>query len=61
MDKIAYYAITLFEAVLGVFGIRGLYEQPRYTVVEQLDRSVEIRAYDERLAVETDARGLRRR
>ena len=35
MDKIAYYAITLFEAVLGVFGIRGLYEQPRYTVVEQ--------------------------
>src|SRR3954470_3449877 len=57
MDKIAYYAITLFEAVLGVFGIRGLYEQPRYTVVEHLDRGVEIRAYDERLAVETDARG----
>lgn len=57
MDRIAYYAITLFEAVLGVFGIRGLYEQPRYTVVEQLDRSVEIRAYDERLAVETDSRG----
>jgi SOUL heme-binding protein len=57
MDKIAYYAITLIEAVLGVFGIRGLYEQPRYTVVEHLDRGVEIRAYDERLAVETDARG----
>jgi hypothetical protein len=57
MDKIAYYAITVFEAVLGVFGIRGLYEQPRYTVVEQLDRGVEIRAYDERLAVETDSRG----
>ena len=57
MDKIAYYAITLIEAVLGVFGIRGLYEQPRYTVVEQLDCGVEIRACDERLAVETDARG----
>lgn len=57
MDKFFYYALTLLESVLGVFGVRALYEQPRYTVVERLDRGVEIRAYEARLAVETDARG----
>ena len=57
MDRIAYYALTLIESILGVVGIRGLYEQPRYAVVERLDRGVEIRAYDERVAVETDTRG----
>ena len=56
MDKVAYYLVTLLESVLSVVGIRGLYEQPRYAVVERLDRGVEIRAYDARLAVETDAR-----
>lgn len=57
MDKLLYYALTLLESVLGIFGVRALYEQPRYTVVERLDRGVEIRAYEGRLAVETDARG----
>ncbi len=57
MDKITYYLVTLLESVLGVFRIRTLYEQPRYAVVERLDRGVEIRAYEERLAVETDSRG----
>lgn len=57
MDKITYYLLTLVESVLGVFGIRALYEQPRYAVVEQLDRGVEVRSYEGRLAVETDARG----
>ena len=57
MDKFLYYALTLVESVLGVFGIRALYEQPSYTVIERLDRGVEVRAYDARLAVETDARG----
>ncbi|MCJ2121480.1 SOUL family heme-binding protein [Methylobacterium sp. J-077] len=55
MDKFLYYAVTLIEAVLGVFGIRALYEQPRFSVIECLDRGVEIRAYDERVAIETDA------
>ncbi|KTS37753.1 heme-binding protein [Methylobacterium indicum] len=57
MDKLAYYAVTLIESVLGVFGIRTFYDQPRYAVVERLDRGVEIRAYEGRVAVETDARG----
>ncbi|MGX7706816.1 SOUL family heme-binding protein [Methylobacterium sp. Gmos1] len=57
MDKILYYAVTLVESVLGVFGIRSFYDQPRYAVVERLDRGVEIRAYEPRVAVETDARG----
>ncbi|SFV10714.1 SOUL heme-binding protein [Methylobacterium sp. 174MFSha1.1] len=57
MDKILYYAVTLIESLLGVFGIRAFYDQPRYAVVERLDCGVEIRAYEPRLAVETDARG----
>lgn len=57
MDTFLYYSRTLVESVLGVFGIRALYEQPRYTVIERLYRGVEVRAYDTRLAVETDARG----
>lgn len=57
MDKVVYYAVTFVESILGIFGVRALYEQPRYAVVERLDRGVEIRRYDERLAVETDARG----
>ncbi|MGY2052690.1 SOUL family heme-binding protein [Methylobacterium sp. JK268] len=58
MDTFVYSLVTLVEAVLGIFGVRALYEQPRYAVIERLDRGVEIRAYEPRLAVETDARGL---
>ncbi|MCJ2049347.1 SOUL family heme-binding protein [Methylobacterium sp. J-070] len=57
MDTIVYVLVTLIESVLGIFGVRTLYEQPRYHVVERLDHGVEIRAYAPRLAVETDARG----
>lgn len=57
MDKLLYYLITFLESALSVVGIRATYEEPRYAVVERLDRGVEIRAYDGRVAVETDARG----
>ena len=57
MDKFVYYLVTLLESALSVVGIRATYEQPRYAVVERLDRGIEIRAYDGRLAVETDTRG----
>ena len=57
MDKLLYYLVTLLESALSVVGIRGTYEEPRYAVVERLDRGVEIRAYEGRVAVETDARG----
>ncbi|TXM70428.1 heme-binding protein [Methylobacterium sp. WL120] len=56
MDKLLYYLVTLLESALSVVGIRGTYEEPRYAVVEQLDRGVEVRAYEGRVAVETDAR-----
>lgn len=57
MDKFLYYLVTFLESALSVVGIRATYEEPRYAVVERLDRGVEIRAYDGRVAVETDARG----
>ncbi|MGX9983260.1 SOUL family heme-binding protein [Methylobacterium fujisawaense] len=57
MDRVLYVLVTLVESVLGIFGVRALYEQPAYTVVERLDRGVEIRSYAPRLAVETDSRG----
>ncbi|WP_348645329.1 hypothetical protein [Methylobacterium sp. BTF04] len=57
MDKFFYYLVALFESGLGVFGVRTFYDQPRYTVIERLDRGVEVRAYEPRLAVETDVRG----
>lgn len=57
MDKILYYVVTFLESALSVVGIRATYEQPRYAVVERLDRGVEIRAYEARVAVETAARG----
>ena len=57
MDKVGYYVATAAESVLSVVGIRATYEQPRYRVVEQLDRGVEIREYKPRVAVETDTRG----
>jgi len=53
LESVLYYLTTGAEAVLSVFGIRWLYEQPRYTVVERLGDQIEIRSYDPRLAVET--------
>lgn len=59
MDKFFYYLVTLLQSALSVVGIRATYEQPRCAVVEQLDQEVEIRAYDGRVAVETDSKGQR--
>lgn len=57
MDKFFYYLVTLLESALSVVGIRATYEEPRYAIVERLDRGVELRAYEPRVAVETDAKG----
>ncbi|WP_298951822.1 heme-binding protein [uncultured Methylobacterium sp.] len=57
MDKVVYTLVTLVESVLGIFGVRALYEMPAYTVAGRLDGGVEIRSYAPRLAVETDAGG----
>ncbi len=53
LAKFLYYLVTGAEAVLSVFGIRSLYEQSRYTVVERLGETIDIRTYGPRVAVET--------
>lgn len=60
MDKVLYYLITLLKSALFIVGIPATYEEPRYAVVERLDRSVEVRNYEGRVAVETGARAGRR-
>ncbi len=54
MGTILYYLMTVAEAGLGAVGIRSFYEQPPYTVVEQLPGGVEVRDYAARVAAETD-------
>lgn len=51
-QSIAYYGALVLESVFGVFGIR-LYEEPRYDVIDRIDR-VEIRRYAPRLAAQVD-------
>jgi hypothetical protein len=41
------------ESALSIFGLRGIYEQPRYAVVERLGGGAEVRRYAARLAAET--------
>jgi hypothetical protein len=52
LDKLLYYAVTFAEAGLAIFGVSGVYEQPRYTVREDLGAHLEIRDYGPRIAVE---------
>jgi hypothetical protein len=54
MGTILYYLMTFVEAGLGVVGVRSLYEQPHYSVVERLPGGVEVRDYPPRVAAETD-------
>ncbi len=49
-----YYAALALESAVGVFGIR-LYEEPRYSVIDRVGGSVEIRRYAPRLAAEVEA------
>ena len=52
MSGFFYYLLTFEESVTSVFGIRFPYEQPQYTVLEDLGQSVEVRQYEPRLAIE---------
>ena len=52
LEKFFYYAITFAEAGFSVFGLSGVYEQPPYTVREDLGEGLEIRDYGPRVAVE---------
>ena len=54
MSKFFYVLATLTDSGLSVFGLRGVYEQPPFHVVQSLAADVEIRAYAPRMVVETD-------
>jgi hypothetical protein len=56
MSSFFYYLGAAGDSALSVFGIRAPYEQPKYHVVGQLADGVEIRAYGQRVAVETPMR-----
>ena len=57
MNTIFYYMLTFAEAAAGFVGIRSVYEQPHYAVVQHLGHAIEVRDYAPRLAVETDETG----
>ncbi|HBK09101.1 MAG TPA: heme-binding protein [Acetobacteraceae bacterium] len=57
MSDFLYYLTTFVEAVASVFGLRFAYEQPHYTVIQNLGPDVEVRQYDPRLAIEATVAG----
>lgn len=57
MTGFFYYLVTLAESVTSVFGIRGVYEQPDYVVLQTLSQNTEIRRYEPRVAIEATVTG----
>ena len=53
MSKILYFLATFAESGLSVFGIRGTYAAPGYTVLQHLAPNIEVRAYGPRRVVQT--------
>jgi hypothetical protein len=53
MSKLLYFLATFADSGLSVFGLRGVYEQPAYTVLQTIAPNVEVREYGPRMAVET--------
>jgi hypothetical protein len=56
-DKFFYYATTFAESVVAIFGVSGVFEQPSYTVRQDLGGGLEIRDYGQAAAVEAWATG----
>ena len=54
MSKVLYFLTTFTDSGLSVFGLRGVYDQPAYHVVQTIAPGVEIRDYAPRTVVETD-------
>ncbi len=54
MSKLLYFLSTFTDSGLSVFGLRGVYDQPAYRVVQTIAPAVEIRDYAPRTVVETD-------
>src|SRR4051794_9022070 len=57
MSGFCYYLVTFAESIASIFGIRSVYEQPRYEVLQHLGQSVEIRRYEPRVAIEAVIEG----
>ncbi len=51
-DQAVYYAKTFVETVPAIFGLRGTFEQPPYTVRAALGAGLEIRDYEQTMAAE---------
>ena len=60
MSGFCYYLLTFAESLTAVAGIRSVYEQPHYVVVQDLGQSTEIRRYDPRVAIEATIEGKSR-
>nr|WP_294545864.1 heme-binding protein [uncultured Rhodopila sp.] len=60
MSGFCYYLLTFAESLTAVVGIRSVYEQPHYVVVQDLGRNTEIRRYDPRVAIEATIEGKSR-
>lgn len=56
LEKFFYYAVTFAEAGLAFAGVRGLFEQPAYTVRQDLGQHLEIRDYAPAKAAEASVR-----
>ena len=54
MSKLLYFLTTFTDSGLSVLGVRGVYEQPSYSVVQSIAPRTEIRDYAPRTVVETD-------
>lgn len=53
MSRLVYYFHTVLASALSVVGVRDLYDQPAYRVLQTISPTVEIRAYQPRVAAET--------
>ncbi len=60
MSTFLYYLATFADSIASVFGFRSVYEQPHYTVLQNLGQNVEVRQYDPRLAIEANVAGADR-
>lgn len=60
MSGFCYYLLTFAESLTAVVGVRSVYEQPHYVVVQQLGQNTEIRRYDPRVAIEATIEGKSR-
>lgn len=60
MSGFCYYLLTFAESLTSIVGIRSVYEQPHYVVVQDLGPNTEIRRYDPRVAIEATIEGKNR-